>query len=245
MLSVVFLLFSFLDQKELAVNFVNEFYKNVYRGFDGTSMEIFAKLKHTNFEDVLFPAKEAVNSDSGSNTCAMYIAPIALVCSKDKTLNINDQVRKATALTHLHEMAVNGAILQANVINTLVTLDKLNVDEFLDQILDAMQSNNQEFYEDFKVFYDDFRLKANTPSNDGPSFVQQLQGVKKLLSITNPSDERVVNVLGHSSQALYSVPTAIYCFLRGVKYQSDVGLTSITHKFMITCRIRHLIELLF
>lgn len=29
-----------------------------------------------------------------------------------------------------------------------------------------------------------------------------------------PSDEKVVNLLGHSVNALYSVPTAIYCFLR-------------------------------
>lgn len=29
-----------------------------------------------------------------------------------------------------------------------------------------------------------------------------------------PSDEEVVNILGHSVNALYSVPTAIYCFLR-------------------------------
>lgn len=29
-----------------------------------------------------------------------------------------------------------------------------------------------------------------------------------------PSDEEVINTLGHSVNALYSVPTAIYCFLR-------------------------------
>lgn len=29
-----------------------------------------------------------------------------------------------------------------------------------------------------------------------------------------PSDEEVVNTMGHSVNALYSVPTAIYCFLR-------------------------------
>lgn len=29
-----------------------------------------------------------------------------------------------------------------------------------------------------------------------------------------PSDEEVITVLGHSTNALYSVPTAIYCFLR-------------------------------
>lgn len=39
--------------------------------------------------------------------------------------------------------------------------------------------------------------------------------MKKLLQKKfAPSDEEVVNVLGHSVNALYSVPTAIYCFLR-------------------------------
>lgn len=32
-----------------------------------------------------------------------------------------------------------------------------------------------------------------------------------------PSDDEVVNILGHSVNALYSVPTAIYCFLRGTQ----------------------------
>lgn len=186
------------------MNFVDEFYKNVHRGFDDTSIEIFAKLKHTNCEDVLFPAKETLSKDAGGNGGAMYIAPIALVCAKNKALNLNDQVREATALTHLHEMAVNGAVLQATAINTLVNLDKLNIDEFLEQIADS--------------------VKSDAPSTDDPSYGQQLQGVKKLLNVTNPSEERVVNVLGHSTQALYSVPTAIYCFLRGVKHQSDVSL---------------------
>lgn len=196
----------------MAINFVNEFYKNVYRGFDPSTIEIFAKLKHTNFEDVLFPARETLNNDSGGNSCAMYIAPIALLCSKDETLHLNEQVRKATALTHLHEMAVNGAILQANAINILINMDKLNIDEFLNQILDS--------------------IKSNTSSVDGPSFEQQVHGIQKLLMVTNPSEERVVNVLGHSSQALYSVPTAIYCFLRGVKYQHNVGLISLKKKII-------------
>lgn len=32
-----------------------------------------------------------------------------------------------------------------------------------------------------------------------------------------PSDEKVVNTLGHSVNALFSVPTAIYCFLRNAQ----------------------------
>lgn len=32
-----------------------------------------------------------------------------------------------------------------------------------------------------------------------------------------PSDEEVINVLGHSVNALFSVPTALYCFLRNTQ----------------------------
>lgn len=46
-------------------------------------------------------------------------------------------------------------------------------------------------------------------------FKKQLSEVKRLLNKKFPSsDDEVVNVLGHSVNALYSVPTAIYCFLR-------------------------------
>lgn len=42
--------------------------------------------------------------------------------------------------------------------------------------------------------------------------------MKRLLSKTfPPSEEEVINVLGHSVNALYSVPTAIYSFLRNAQ----------------------------
>lgn len=194
----------FLDQKALAINFVDEFQKNAYRGYTATAMEIFTRLKHTHFDDVLYPAKEVLNGDSGDNGCAMYVAPIALVCAKNSALNLEDEVRKAVAVTHVHEMAINGAILQAMAIHRLIQApNELNIDAFLQQMIAA--------------------VKQNCSESNGPSFVQQLEHLKKLLTVTNPSDERVVNVLGHSSQALYSVPTAMYCFLRGIKYPGDVS----------------------
>lgn len=193
------------DQKALAINFVDEFQKNAYRGYSAAAMEIFTKLKHTHFEDVLYPAKEVLNGESGDNGCAMYVAPIALASAKNSVLNLEDEIRKATAVTHAHKMAVNGAILQAMAIHQLIQApNQLKIDAFLEQIIDIMKSICRE--------------------SDGPSFVQQLQHLKKLLTVTNPSDERVVNVLGHSSQALYSVPTAMYCFLRGIQYPNDVIL---------------------
>lgn len=186
---------------------MNEFQKNVYRGYTATAMEIFSKLKHTNFNDVLYPAKEVLYEDLGDNGCAMYVAPIAMICVKNSELNLQDEIRKAAAVTHLHEMAITGGILQAMSIHRLIqTQDQLFVDAFLEQMIDHMAQN----------------------TSNGPSFVQQLQHLKKLLTIENPSEERVVNALGHSEQALYSVPTAMYCFLRGVKYPSDVRIESST-----------------
>lgn len=168
------------------------------------TMEIFSKLKHTHFDDVLYPARETLNDDHGNNGCAMFIAPIALVCTKNMDFHLNDEVRKASAVTHLHEMAVNGAILQANVIHELIkTNSDLNIEDFLNRIIES--------------------IKAIEPKVNGPSYVEQIQQLNKLLNVINPSDERVVNVLGHSTQALYSVPTAMYCFLRGIKQPSDVS----------------------
>lgn len=185
---------------------MDEFYKNVYREFNAATVEIFSKLKHRNFDDILLPAKEVLNNESGDNGCAMYVAPIALICANNQALNLNDEIRKAAALTHFHEMAVDGAILQANSINVLIKSEQnLNIDDFLESILNL--------------------ANLNSSKSSGP-FKKQIHEIKKLLNVTNLSEERVINVLGHSSQALYSVPTAIYCFLRGVKYQSDVGLFS-------------------
>lgn len=192
------------DQKALAINLVDEFYKNINRGYNPTTMEIFTKLKHTHFDDVLYPARETLNEDHGNNGCAMFIAPIALFCTKHTDFNLNDEVRKASAVTHLHERAVNGAILQANVIHELIKLDNnLNIKDFLNQVIES--------------------IKKIDPKVNGPSYVEQIQQIDKLLNVVNPSEERVVNVLGHSTQALYSVPTAIYCFLRGIKQPSDVS----------------------
>ena len=50
-----------------------------------------------------------------------------------------------------------------------------------------------------------------------------------------PSEEEVVNMLGHSVNALYSVPTAIYCFLRNVQTaDSDVNPFTQTLEYTIS-----------
>lgn len=60
-----------------------------------------------------------------------------------------------------------------------------------------------------------FRMYAGTEA----VFSTQLGIVKDLLNSKNlnVSDEVVLNSLGHNNRALFSVPTAIYCFLRAIK----------------------------
>lgn len=55
------------------------------------------------------------------------------------------------------------------------------------------------------------------------SFHKQIQHIRDLLKKqAPPSDEEVLNKLGHSNRALYSVPTAIYCFLRACKQIDEI-----------------------
>lgn len=54
---------------------------------------------------------------------------------------------------------------------------------------------------------------------DAAPYQRQLNLVKEFLSCDNEqkrSDEEIVRHLGTSIAALYSVPTAIYCFLRAL-----------------------------
>lgn len=177
------------------MNFVEEYFKNVHRAFDGRLAEIFHRLKKTEFADITTSVREVENAED--NACAMYITPVALFCSKNPKSKIEDVIKEAVSVTHMHENSLNGAILQAKAITHLLNANcDLDFDEYLGNLIESMRNT--------------------------ASYPTQLENVRKLLRIDDPSEEKVVNLLGHSSLALYSVPTAIYCFLRSVKQKNSV-----------------------
>lgn len=162
--------------------------------------DIFVKLDKTDFVDVLGPAKEQLMSEP-DNCAAMCVAPVALLCFKNNDHQLIDLVRDAAAVTHSHELSVNGAILQAIAVHTLLNTEKtgkFDIDKYLNGLIESMNK------------------LENT------AFCQQIENVERLLKIQDPSEEKVVDLLGHSYQALYSVPTAIYCFLRTIKWGDEV-----------------------
>lgn len=204
---------SLIEQKELdiidiAKRFVKSYYEEPNRGYGMGVVTVFQKLRGNKFIDIESPAKEQFNGQgSWGNGGAMRIAPIALFSYQnyDKLL---DTVRKVTQITHTHKIGIDGAILQAIAIYQSLHLnpnEELNVINFIDDLINKMD----------QIEKDEEGLGLSEPQ----PYKIQLGIIKSLISENNegPHDEKVIQKLGNSVAALYSVPTAIFCFLRAQK----------------------------
>ncbi|XP_053985838.1 ADP-ribosylhydrolase ARH3-like isoform X1 [Hylaeus volcanicus] len=197
-----------LDVVDLAKKFVKSYYLEPNRGYGPGVVTVFQKLRGNKFSDVLSPAKEQFNGQgSWGNGGAMRVTPVALFCYQnyDKLL---DMVRKTTQLTHTHKVGIDGAILQAVAVQQSLLLnpsEELNVTNFIDNLIHKME----------QIEKDEDGLGLSEPQ----PYKAQLDIIKTLISESNegPHEEKVVQKLGNSVTALYSVPTAIFCFLRAQK----------------------------
>ncbi|XP_054003802.1 ADP-ribosylhydrolase ARH3-like isoform X1 [Hylaeus anthracinus] len=197
-----------LDVVDLAKKFVKSYYLEPNRGYGPGVVTVFQKLRGNKFSDILSPAKEQFNGQgSWGNGGAMRVTPVALFCYQnyDKLL---DMVRKTTQLTHTHKVGIDGAILQAVAVQQSLLLnpsEELNVTNFIDNLIHKME----------QIEKDEDGLGLSEPQ----PYKAQLDIIKTLISESNegPHEEKVVQKLGNSVTALYSVPTAIFCFLRAQK----------------------------
>ncbi|KZC15068.1 PREDICTED: poly(ADP-ribose) glycohydrolase ARH3-like [Dufourea novaeangliae] len=197
-----------LDIIDLAKRFVKSYYQEPNRGYGPLVVTVFQKLRGNKFMDILSPAKEQFNGQgSWGNGAAMRVAPITLFCYQnyDKLLDI---VRKASQLTHTHKVGVDGAILQAVAVQQSLLLnpnEELNAINFIDDLIHKMN----------QIEIDDDGLGLSEPQ----PYKVQLSVMKSLILEEGEEshEEKVVQILGNSVSALYSVPTAIFCFLRAQK----------------------------
>lgn len=191
------------DDKDLAKRFVSEFYRESKRGYGANIIEVFHKLRVQKFEAVWQPAREQFEgSGSYGNGGAMRIAPVALYFNNNykEMLNI---AKKCTELTHTHRLGVNGALLQCIAVHQSLFLNPmkpLDVKEFTNNLIIKVADIEKE--------------NPGLDFEDANPYKKQLEAMEKLLSQENVHDEEVETVLGTSIAALYSVPTAVYCFLR-------------------------------
>jgi len=118
---------------------------------------------------------------------------------------------QSAEITHTNKLAIHGAILQALAIHQLLNFNgtdrQLDTNTFLqvlDQAMDLIDKTENAFGFD-----------------DEAPYQKQLKQVVRLLN-SEPTEVEIVNVLGTRPSALYSVPTAIYCFLRGLNDISGI-----------------------
>lgn len=134
-----------------------------------------------------------------------------------------DLVRKTTKITHSNPIAVNGAILQALAIRQNLMLDPsepLDSNKYIKDLLEKF--SEIEKGEDEWVFFSFLEVLIILKNvllrfgiKEEKKFTRQLTEIPKLLNKEfTPTDAEIINVLGHSVSALFSVPTAIYCFLK-------------------------------
>lgn len=193
-----------LDEKDLARRFVTEFYSDRRRShtYGQHVVDVFEKLRAQKYAEPFKPASEQFNgSGSYGNGGAMRVAPVALFCHSDYDVMLH-VARQVTKITHTHTLGINGAILQCLAVHQGLKEDPtegpLNVENFTENLLTKMASIEEPDDIDGKKMYH-----------------KQLQSMMKLLSKQGGASlHEVRETLGNSVTAIWSVPTAIYSFLR-------------------------------
>uniref|UniRef100_A0A1B0D7Q6 ADP-ribosylhydrolase ARH3 n=2 Tax=Phlebotomus papatasi TaxID=29031 RepID=A0A1B0D7Q6_PHLPP len=194
-----------VDQSRLAKRFVQSYVKAPNRGYGSGINELFNKFQGAKFENVKQLAREQFSGrGSFGNGAAMRVAPVPLFCVRSES-ELVEMVRTQAEITHSHKLGVNGAILQALAIHQSLHLNPMkpiDTQHFIEELMRKMKPIEQD--------------NDDIDDGDPEPYNRQLTEITKLLDKGNPSEEAVVNSLGHSVCALYSVPTAIYCFLRSL-----------------------------
>lgn len=185
----------------LAKLFVNEYFKEPKRGYGQNVVEVFHKLRNTNYADIYKPASEQFwGSGSYGNGGAMRIAPVALYYY-DNLQKMTEVATNCTKITHTNYLGINGALLQCLAIYQSFHLKpniKFDSTTFCSELMSKMEI-----------------IEKNTAQDESSTAYQdKLQTIIDLLGKQDVPSEEIIEILGNNISAYESVPTAIYCFLR-------------------------------
>ncbi|XP_059615340.1 ADP-ribosylhydrolase ARH3-like [Phlebotomus argentipes] len=207
-----------VDQTKLAKRFVQRYFLAPNRGYGGGVMELFSKMRSSKFENVLQLARNQFSGrGSFGNGAAMRVAPVALFYAGSES-DMVEAVRKQAEVTHSHKLGINGAILQALAIHQSLHLNPMkpvDTQHFVEELIRKMKPIEKD--------------EDDIDDGNAEPYHNQLKEIISLLAKSEPSDDVVLNGLGHSVAAPYSVPTAIYCFLRSL---SEIETIAVENPFM-------------
>ena len=146
-------------------------------------------------------ASKLYKGGSFGNGSAMRVAPIGLLYSTDPA-KLREVAYKSSMITHSHELGKEGASLEAYAVALATNIAS---DREVDQ----------------EVFIERLHNFAQHPL-----YRQKIACIRELLGEEDRA--RVVSILGNGIEALNSVPTAIYSFLRQPKSYQDCVLYAIS-----------------
>jgi len=191
---------SFIDcrgfqYKDLAKRFTTAYFAEPWRGYGGSVVDVFKKLR-ADGSDPFGPASEQFDgSGSYGNGAGMRAHPIALASFGAETAEIITTAVNVGRITHAPGQGAGGGLLQTLAVSQALTCASP------DKILKNLQR-------DIKLF------EAERNNSD---YTHKLQLVEECLSKPDEDLAEIGFELGNDVSAIESVPTALFCFLRCCK----------------------------
>ena len=188
-----------IDTKSIAKNFTEEYFREPWRGYGGSVVEVFQKLKDSDCEDPFKPASEQFNgSGSYGNGAGMRAHPIALACYNDDPEEVVKVAGDVAKLTHFHHLGVTGGIMQ-----TMAVYHALHAE------------SSHDILQKIKVLVND--LEKNIEEDSASLYKHKIELVEKYVSCPEDDLAEVVFELGNDVSAVDSVPTAFFCYQRVIQ----------------------------
>ena len=184
----------YFDYQHMAEQLIQNYEREPWRRYDAATPRIFRMMRNGRLWEGMLD-REIYPQGSPGNGAATRVAPIGLRYHADpKTLR--DIAYHAAGITHSHPLALEGAAVQACAVALAV-------------LVDPQEIRRKEFLGALRMF-----------TQPGP-YQEKLKAVIRLLD-ADPDKKEVVKTLGNSSEALNSVPIALYCFLANPDFESAV-----------------------
>ncbi len=187
------------DGEHMTQTFIKNYETEPWRGYGPGPPRVFRMIKSGEPWDSA--ASKIYRGGSFGNGSVMRVAPIGLLYSNNPA-KLREIAYKSSSITHSHELGQEGAALQAYAVALALNTPS---DEEIDR--------------------EAFLLKLQTFAQT-QLYKEKIANTKELLGEQDRA--RVVAVLGNGIEALNSVPTAIYCFLKQPKSYKDSVIYAIS-----------------
>ena len=187
------------DGEHMAQTLIKNYETEPWRGYGPGPPRVFRMIKSGEPWDSA--ASKIYRGGSFGNGSAMRVAPVGLLYSNNPA-KLREIAYKSSSITHSHELGKEGAALQAYAVALALNTPS---DEEIDR--------------------EAFLLKLQNFAQN-QIYKEKIANMKELLDEQDRA--RVVAVLGNGIEALNSVPTAIYCFLKQPKSYKDSVIYAIS-----------------